>query len=174
MRHSARSSSASKSIVTFILAMCASVPLYGFMSTSVQAQASNICDQGRKLLQERQNIITQINSWAKKKIDPNTACSIFGRLQNNGSATLKWMESNKDWCQIPDDAVANLTTAQGQIVKNRNGACQAAAQFNKAKKEALKQAQQRAAQQQQGGGGGAFGGSDQVTGGALPVPRSPL
>lgn len=132
------------------------------------------CAQGQKFLQQRQAIIAQINGWAKKKVDPNTACSVFGRLQNNGAATISWMQTNKDWCQIPEDALNNLTSSQGQIVKNRNAACQAAAQFNKMKKEAMKQAQQRAQQQQQSGGNSAFSGADDVTGGARPIPRSPL
>ncbi len=144
--------------------------------SQAHAQASG-CDQGRVLLQKRQAIITQINGWSKKKVDPNTACAIFGRLQTNGSATINWMQANKEWCQVPDDALNNLTSAQAQIAKNRNSACQAAGQFNKMKKDAMKQAQQRAQQQQkqqQGGENSAFSGADDVTGGARSIPRSPL
>jgi hypothetical protein len=164
------------SLMAYVFVSAVMLSLGALMSPAF-AQTANVCEQGRKLLQQRQAIIGQINSWSKKKVDPNTACAAFTRLQGNGSATLKWMETNKDWCQIPEDAMTGLSNAQGQIGKNRANACQVAVQFNKAKKQAIQQAQQQRAkqqQQQQGAAGGAFGGADQITGGAIPVPSGSL
>jgi hypothetical protein len=153
-------------MVSVILLLCAYTP-------QAHAQA-DICGKGQKLFSERQTLIARINSWKTKRVDPDQACSVFGRLQNNGTQTIKWVEENKDWCQIPAQILESLQSQQGAIAKNRGQACQAAAQYNKAKKEAYAKARQQQQQQQQQGGGGAFGGADHVTGGAMRVPQGAL
>jgi hypothetical protein len=153
-------------------AFVAAAGLAALAALSAPAQAQNSgCQDGQKLLGERQSLIQQINGWQKKKVDPATACTVFTRLQSNGSRTLTWMEANKDWCQIPDQAVEAIRGQQGQVTQSRQRACAAAAQFKKMQEQARQQAQQ----QQQGGGlGGAFSAPDQITGGPMRVPQGAL
>jgi hypothetical protein len=150
------------------LAAAAGLAALTLLAAPAQAQNSG-CQDGQKLLGERQSLIQQINSWQKKKVDPATACTVFTRLQGNGSRTLKWMEENKDWCQIPDQAIEAIRGQQGQVGQSRQRACTAAAQFKKMQEQARQQAQQ------QGSGlGGAFNAPDQVTGGPMRVPQGAL
>ena len=71
-----------------------------FASAPAYAQASG-CQEGQKILQERQSLIQQINKLTdggkNKQIDPRAACGIFTNLVTNGATGQKWMTDNKDW-----------------------------------------------------------------------------
>jgi hypothetical protein len=60
---------------------------------------------------------------------------------------LAYMTKNKDWCQIPDDAIANLKASHAKSAEFGGKACTVAAQVEKMKKQAA-----QAQQQQQAGG----------------------
>lgn len=140
-----------------------------FATTPALAQASG-CEDGKKIIAERQSLAQQIEKLSgggkKKQIDPRSACTIFTKLVNNGEAGVKWMTSNKDWCQIPDQVVQNFSEEHKRIQGIKGQACQAAAKVAEMEKRA-KQAQQ---QQQQGAGnrlGGGLTGSYSIPKGAL-------
>jgi len=61
--------------------------------------SAQVCQEGAKLIQERQTIVQQLNKAGgkEKKLDPRMACSAFGKLVANGEQSLKWLETNKDW-----------------------------------------------------------------------------
>jgi hypothetical protein len=104
--------------------------------------------------------INQIVAAAKgKKLDPEAFCVRSRPLNGAEDAMLAYMVKNKDWCQIPDDAVANLKAAHAKSIAFSAKACSVAAQVEKMKKQAA-QAQQ---QQQQAG-------APQVQ----PLPAGPL
>ncbi len=142
----------------------------GLMLSAMPAAAqAPECLEGRKLFEERQSIMGRINAWQKKKVDPNTACRTLTQLQGNGTRTIKWLEVNKDWCQVPEQAAEAINAQQSQVSASRANACKAAAEFNKAAAEARKQAQRA----QQGGAPG-FGGVDDFTGAPRPIPQGAL
>lgn len=117
-----------------------------FMLTAAPAVAqSSICQEGAKLLSERQSLVQQLNKSAgkDKKLDPRMACGAFGKLNTNGESILKWMETNKDWCQIPDQAVQTMRDDQGKIKDLRGQACNAAAKLAQMEKQARQQQQQQ-------------------------------
>jgi hypothetical protein len=99
---------------------------------------STVCQEGQKLMSERQSLTEQLNKSAgkDKKLDPKIACSAFGKLGTNSEAIIKWMETNKDWCQIPDQAVANFKNEHTKIKELRGQACKVAAQVNQMEKQA--------------------------------------
>ena len=134
-----------------------------FMSAPASAQSS-ACQEGQKILQERQNLIQQINKLSngkKKQVDPRAACTVFSKLVVNGNAGQKWMTDNKDWCQIPDQVGENLKQEHAKVKELRAQACQAAAKFE--------QMQKQARQQQQNGNpfGGGLTGQYKMPQGAL-------
>jgi hypothetical protein len=135
--------------------------------TPAQAQ-SGVCANLGKLLQEREGILKRINGLGKKNVNPANACSLFTTLVNNGNKTIAFATENKDWCQIPDEFMNNLTTGQKQVQGVRGQACRAAQQ-----QAAL---QQRARQQQQAQqeGAGAFGGPDGFSTQPWRVPQGAL
>lgn len=96
-----------------------------------------------KVGQGRLDAINRINAFKKKRPTATQACSAFGNLVSAEAKMIKWMEENKEWCQIPDPLIEDLKKSSAQGVKVRGQACSAA------KKEAQMRAQAAA------GGGGA-------------------
>lgn len=142
----------------------------GFIvSTPAFAQVSG-CQEGQKIIAERRSLSEQFAKLTQggKKIDARSACSLFTKLTANGEVGQKWMTDNKDWCQIPDQALQDLSQAHKQVQKVKGEACQAAAKMAEMEKRAKQQAQQA----QQGGGlkskmGGGLTGTLSVPKGAL-------
>ena len=118
----------------------------------------------QKLAARREAALKGINELVAaakgKKLDPEVFCLRSRPLNGAEEAMLAYMTKNKDWCQIPDDAIANLKASHAKSVEFGGKACNVAAQVEKMKKQAA-QAQQ---QQQQAGG------APQVQ----PLPAGPL
>lgn len=138
----------------------------GLLAAPAPASAqSSSCQSAQKFLQERQNLIQQINKLGgkDKKVDPRSACSIMGKLVANGEVGIKWLDANKDWCQVPDQFATNFKQDHDRSKEMRGQACKAAAQLNALEKKA-KQAQQ---QQRNNPFGGGLTGEYKIPQGAL-------
>ncbi|HEU6442128.1 MAG TPA: hypothetical protein VFF38_07190 [Microvirga sp.] len=147
--------------------LLAALAALGIFASAPAFAQSSVCQDGQKILLERQSIIKQVNNLTgggkKKQIDPRAACNVFGKLVNNGDAGLKWMTTNKDWCQVPDQVVENFQQDHKRAQTFRTQACGAAAKMAEMEKRAKQQAQQ--------GGPGRIGGG--LTG-TLSVPKGAL
>ncbi|MBJ6124399.1 hypothetical protein [Microvirga splendida] len=140
-----------------------------FTSAPAFAQASG-CQEGQKIMAERQSLsdqLAKLTQKGKKQLDARSACTIFTKLSANGEVVQKWMTDNKDWCQIPDQAIQGLAQQHKQVQKVRGEACQAAAKVAEMEKRAKQQAQQA----QQGGLAGKLGGG--LTG-TMSIPKGAL
>jgi hypothetical protein len=151
--------------------LLAAFAVTGFFISAPAFAQSSACQEGQKILQERQGLIQQINKLTeggkKKKLDPRAACSVFTKLVTNGNAGEKWMTDNKDWCQIPDQVVEGFAKDHKASQNIKGQACQAAAKMAEMEKRAKQQAQQA----KQGGPGNKMGGG--LTG-TLSVPKGAL
>jgi hypothetical protein len=148
--------------------ICAVAPLFAPLPALAQASG---CEKAQVFGSERAAIVSRLNASAKsnKKMTPQDACAILGKLVSNGNAFLAWANTNKDWCQIPDQFVEGLSADNANANKVRGNACEAV------KRQAILLERAKAAREaQQRGGAGSFGGSDAVTGGPMPVPRGAL
>ena len=128
------------------------------------AQASG-CTDIQPMLLQRKSIGERISSataGGKKQIDPRRACTDFGALVSNGDKLIKWSETNKQWCQIPDQFLQSVKDDHSRAVKIRGQACGAAA----------KQAQMEKQAREGGGGGGLLGGGGLT--GATRLPQGAL
>ena len=136
-------------------------------SSPTLAQSSG-CQDGQKLLTERQTIMGQWAEMVKggKKIDPRPACTVLSKVATNSTATLKWLEANKDWCQVPDGFVENFKQGHDGILKTRSQACDVAAKVEEAQKKAAQ------AQRSGGPGGGMLGGGGLT--GEYKIPQGAL
>jgi hypothetical protein len=144
--------------------------LAALIVSALPAQAqSSPCQQGQTYLESRKAIIGSINALGKKKVSPSRACEVFGRLVNNGNMSIKWAETNKDWCQIPDSFVAGIKADHARAINLRAQACKAASQ----QAEMERRARQQAKQQQSGGGGSGLLGGDGLTG-QYRIPQGAL
>ncbi|MGO4573424.1 hypothetical protein [Microvirga sp. 2TAF3] len=137
-----------------------------FAAAPAFAQASN-CQDAQKFLSERQSLIQQINKLGgegkKKQIDPRAACGVFTKLVSNGSVGLKWLESNKAWCQVPDQFAQGFEEDHKRAVEMKGKACSAAAKIAEMEKQAKKGQQ---------GGGGLLGGNSLT--GSYTMPKGAL
>ena len=87
------------------------------------------CQQDfQKLSGERQAAIERINNFGKKRPTAEVACSAFNNLSGVEARFIKWMTENKDWCQIPEDFIAQLKGANGATLQARGQVCTAARQ----------------------------------------------
>lgn len=87
------------------------------------------CQQDfQKLSGERQAAIERINNFGKKRPTAEVACSAFNTLSGVEARFIKWMAENKDWCQIPEDFIAQLKGANGATLQARGQVCTAARQ----------------------------------------------
>jgi len=101
-------------------------------------------------------------------MDPKFACAAFGQLVTNGTGLMKWMNTNKDWCQVPETFANGIKADHERASTMRGKACQVAAQQVQMEKRARQQAGQGG--QGQGNtllGGGGLEGSYKMPQGAL-------
>jgi hypothetical protein len=112
----------------------------------------------QRLAQDRNVEMQKINDYAKtfhgKPLDPEGFCAKSAGLLRAESALIAYMEKNKDWCSIPDDAIEGQKTIQAKNAGFSAKACTVAAKIKKMREQAA-----------QGGGGGPQ---------AQPLPAGPL
>jgi hypothetical protein len=125
---------------------------------------SAACQQLGTYLTERKSLVDVVQKLGgkDKKMDPKAACTAFGKLVTNGATTLKWAETNKDWCQVPDQFIEGIRADHEKVTKIRGQACSAAAKQVELEKKAR-------SGQGAGGllGGGGLEGSYKIPQGAL-------
>jgi hypothetical protein len=91
------------------------------------------------LSQKRQAFIEKLNVLAKAtkgKLDPVKSCPQLRGLVQAEGALLKYLTANKNWCNVPDDAVANLKGAAAKSQTFATQACNIAAQAKKQEQQA--------------------------------------
>ena len=141
---------------------------------AAQAQTTGAdCTAIQKTLTERKDIVGKVNAASqgkKAKITAAAACTLFTKLQANGTEGLKWITANKDWCSIPDSFAEGFKADHGRVSTLRTKVCQAAVQQAAMEKKARAMAAQ---QQQGGGGGGGLLGGPGLTG-SFRVPQGAL
>ena len=150
------------------LGLAAAVLAGGMLfGTAAFAQSAADCGAIQKTLQDRKDLVAKANaaSTSKKKMTPQEACSLFGRLQANGNEGLKWITANKEWCSIPDSFAEGFKADHVKVGGIRTKICGVAAQATKMEAQARAQAQN-------GGGGGLLGGPGLT--GSFKLPQGAL
>jgi len=125
--------------------LMAALAAVGIFASAPAFAQSSACVDGQKILLERQNLVKQVSALTgggkKKQIDPRAACTVFGKLVTNGDAGLKWMTTNKDWCQVPDQVLENFQKDHQRAQSFKTQACGAAAKMAEMEKRAKQQRQ---------------------------------
>lgn len=135
------------------------------MGPSPALAQSADCQSFPKTLQERQALIKQVNGLGKKA-NPKDACTLFTKLTTNGASGLKWLELNKDWCQVPEQFAETFKADHARVTNIKGQACKAASQVAVMEKKAREQAQQG------GGRSGLLGGEG--LSGSYKMPQGAL
>jgi hypothetical protein len=92
------------------------------------------------LSQKRQVFIDKLNVLAKStkgKLDPVSSCPVLRSLTVAEGKLLSYLETNKNWCNVPDNVVDNL---KGAAAKSQTFAAQACNIAAQAKKQQQQQA----------------------------------
>jgi hypothetical protein len=90
------------------------------------------------LSRKRQGIIDQLNHLAqggKKQLDPIASCPKLRALVAAEKELVAYLTKNKDWCQVPDEALKNISASAGNSAKIANQACTVAEQMKKAQEQ---------------------------------------
>ncbi len=87
------------------------------------------------LSQKRQLIIEQLNKLAKSspnhQLDPAVSCPKLRELAGAETALLVYLQKNKDWCMVPDEAISNITMSLNRSKMIASRACAIAEQIKK-------------------------------------------
>ncbi len=147
-----------------MLRTCLPVVGLTLMMATAPAFADGDCGGDlQKLAARREAALKSINDMvgaAKgKKLDPEAFCVRSRPLGAAEDAMLAYMLKNKDWCQIPDDAINQLKASHAKSIAFSGRACTVAVQVKKMKAQAEAAAKQQAA-----------GGAPTVQ----PLPAGPL
>ena len=126
---------------------------------------SSACMDVQKILIERKSLVDRISAAGSKnkKMDAQEACGLFTKLVANGAGAVKWLDANKEWCQVPDAFANGLKTDHGKAVSIRGKACAAATQ---------QAAMQKRAKEGGGEGSGLLGGGGLT--GSYRIPQGAL
>ena len=83
------------------------------------------------LSQKLQVFIDKLNVLAKAskgKLDPVASCPVLRGLVGAEGQLIKYLDSNKNWCNVPDETLVNLRTADAKSQGFAQKACEIATQ----------------------------------------------
>jgi hypothetical protein len=102
------------------------------------ASAADCNEEIANLTKKRQSFIDQLNQLAKggkKQLDPITSCPKLKSLAAAERDLVAYLTKNKDWCNVPDDALQNLSKGSAKTGEVANQACKVADQMKKAQEQ---------------------------------------
>jgi hypothetical protein len=106
------------------------------LGLSQPARAAECSEDIGNLSKRRMDIIQSLNkiakSSAKGQLDPALSCPKLRELAIAEKAMLDYLNKNKDWCMVPDDAIMNLDKSYQHSSQIAVKACAFAAQEKKA------------------------------------------
>lgn len=68
-----------------------------------------------------------LQAAGKKKADAQTLCPLFRTFATAEAKWVKFLETNKDWCQIPDQAIKQAIASNKKTNEVRDQVCKVAA-----------------------------------------------
>jgi hypothetical protein len=112
------------------------------LSTPVFAQST--CDTDMKRIKDKHEaVVASLNAMKKGgKLDANAACPKLRQLAGIETEWIAYMSKNKDWCNVPDEALTGMEGMKNKTASFAGQACSVAAKMKKM-------------QEQQAAGGGA-------------------
>ena len=76
-----------------------------------------------QLRTEAQEKATAVRTAIEKKVERKDVCSLVQRFYAAEGAVVKFLEDNKTWCNIPDEAIAAAKQNHERSLKFRTAAC---------------------------------------------------
>lgn len=101
----------------------------GISKASAQAmQSPSPCEGFIPLRDDAKQKATAIMAAEKRHADPKELCAVVSRFYVAEGAALKYLESNKTWCGIPEEAITSAKATHEKTLKFRNLVCNPSAQ----------------------------------------------
>jgi hypothetical protein len=92
-------------------------------SRTVPAQAPVQCNAFMPLRDDAQKKAAAVRAATQHKAERKEICSLVTSFTNAEAAVVKFLEANKTWCGIPEEAVKSAKTNHEQTLKFRTMAC---------------------------------------------------
>jgi hypothetical protein len=124
--------------VTFPRA-AARISLLALLFATSGAYAQSCQEDFQKLTEKRMAGIQALNNLGKAgkgKMDPEAACPAAKRLVAVETEMLNYLTKNKDWCNIPDNAVDGFKDARAKTQNFASQACSVAAKMKQQRDQA--------------------------------------
>lgn len=102
------------------------VPLLLIAGGPAMAMPASCQIEFQKKTAERESAVARINAMMKRRPSAQQACNAFNGLVGIENRMLKWMQDNKDWCQLPDEAINQMSEARARTRQVSGQACTAA------------------------------------------------
>ena len=93
-------------------------------SRSAWAQSSPaICETFPQLRTDAQQKALAVRAGMERKADRKELCTLISRFYSAESTVIKFLEDNKTWCGIPQEAITSAKTNHEHTGKFRTAAC---------------------------------------------------
>lgn len=111
------------------LALALPIGAAGIGSAPAQTmQAPSPCDGFVPLRNDAQHKGMAIAAAEKRHADAKEMCSVVSTFSVAEEKAVKFLEANKTWCGIPDEAIASSKAAHEKTLKFREMVCNASVQ----------------------------------------------
>ena len=111
------------------MALALGVGAAGIRTASAQMTGGpSSCDGFVPLREAAQQKGMAIGAAEKRHAEPKELCTLVSRFYTAEDAALKFLEANKTWCGVPDEAIASAKTTHEKTLKFRQVVCSAAPQ----------------------------------------------
>jgi hypothetical protein len=98
------------------------------LSTARAQSAPPQCAAFVQLRTEAQEKAMAVRTAIEKKVDRKDVCTLVQRFYASEGTVVKFLEENKSWCNIPDEAITAAKQNHERTLKFRTAACTEAPQ----------------------------------------------
>jgi len=92
-------------------------------SNAASAQAPSQCNAFIPLRDDAQQKAAAVRAATEHKAERKEVCALVTRFATAEAAVVKFLDANKTWCGIPDEAVKAAKTGHERTLKFRTVAC---------------------------------------------------
>jgi hypothetical protein len=92
-------------------------------ANAASAQAPSQCSAFIPLRDDAQQKAAAVRTATEHKTERKEVCALVTRFATAEAAVVKFLEANKTWCGIPDEAVKAAKTGHERTLKFRTVAC---------------------------------------------------
>jgi len=87
------------------------------------AQGAPQCADFTKLRSDAEEKAGAIRAASQRKAERKEICTLLQKFATAESSMIKFLETNKVWCGVPDEAIKNAKTNHVKTLKVRTAAC---------------------------------------------------